>query len=104
MVDFLTNNQSLQVLKLNNNGLGVRGGTLIGKALLAAANKNVSEGRKSSLKTIIAGRNRLENGSSQALADAIAAHGTLTEVRIPQNGIRSDGLIILSKGLAACKD
>ncbi len=93
-----------RLLKLNNNGLGVRGGTLIGKALLAAANKNTSEGRKSSLRTIIAGRNRLENGSSQALANAIAAHGTLTEVRIPQNGIRSDGIITWSKGLAACKD
>ncbi|CAI2183072.1 8261_t:CDS:2 [Funneliformis geosporum] len=104
MVDFLTNNRWLRVLKLNNNGLGVRGGILIGKALLAAADKNVSEGRTSSLRTIIAGRNRLEDGSSQALANAIAAHGTLTEVRIPQNGIRPDGIITLSKGLAVCKD
>ncbi|CAG8555885.1 345_t:CDS:2 [Funneliformis caledonium] len=104
MVDFLTKNRRLRVLKLNNNGLGVRGGILIGKALLAAADKNVSEGRTSSLRTIIAGRNRLEDGSSQALANAIAAHGTLTEVRIPQNGIRPDGIITLSKGLAVCKD
>jgi Ran GTPase-activating protein 1 len=104
MVDFLSNNRWFQVLKLNNNGLGIRGGTLIGKALLAAANKNASKGQKSSLRTIIAGRNRLENGSSQALADAIAAHGTLTEIRIPQNGIRPEGIITLSKGFAACKN
>ncbi|RIA93688.1 Ran GTPase activator [Glomus cerebriforme] len=104
MVDFLNNNRSLQVLKLNNNGLGVRGGTIIGKALLAAANKNVSEGRTSSLRTIIAGRNRLENGSSRALADAIAGHGTLTEIRMPQNGIRPEGIVTLSKGFGACKN
>ncbi|CAB4412912.1 unnamed protein product [Rhizophagus irregularis] len=80
MVEFLSNNKWFQVLKLNNNGLGTRGGTLI------------------------AGRNRLEDGSSQALADAIAAHGTLTEIRMPQNGIRPDGIITLLKGFAACKN
>ncbi|CAG8578741.1 17338_t:CDS:2 [Acaulospora morrowiae] len=104
MVDFLTNNRSLKILKLNNNGLGPSGGKLIAKALLRAAEKNAVEGRESSLTTIIAGRNRLENGSSQVLADAIAAHGTLTEIRIPQNGIRSEGIVALSKGLAACKN
>lgn len=104
MVEFLSNNKWFQVLKLNNNGLGTRGGTLIGKALLALANKNVSEGRSSSFRTIIAGRNRLEDGSSQALSDAIAAHGTLTEIRMPQNGIRPDGIITLLKGFAACKN
>jgi Ran GTPase-activating protein 1 len=103
MVEFLSNNKWFQVLKLNNNGLGTRGGTLIGKALLALANKNVSEGRSSSFRTIIAGRNRLEDGSSKALADAIAAHGTLTEIRMPQNGIRPEGIITLLKGFSACK-
>ncbi|CAG8512893.1 7770_t:CDS:2 [Cetraspora pellucida] len=104
MVDFLTNNRSLKILKLNNVGLGPRGGKLIGKALLAAAEKNNSEGRKSSFTTIIAGRNRLENESSQAIADAIAAHGSLVEIRMPQNGIRPEGIITLCKGLAACKN
>ncbi|KAF0408216.1 RNI-like protein [Gigaspora margarita] len=104
MVDFLTNNKSLKILKLNNVGLGPRGGKLIGKALLAAAEKHNAEGRKSSFTTIIAGRNRLENESSQAIANAIAAHGTLVEIRMPQNGIRPEGIITLCKGLAACKN
>ncbi|CAJ0823729.1 11968_t:CDS:2 [Entrophospora sp. SA101] len=104
MTDFLTNNRTLQVLKLNNNGLGVQGGKLIGKALLEAAKKNHEEDRESSLKVFVAGRNRLENGSSQALSDAIAAHNTLVEIRLPQNGIRSEGIIALSKGLAECKN
>ncbi|CAG8527265.1 9749_t:CDS:2 [Paraglomus brasilianum] len=104
MVDFLTNNRWFQVLKLNNNGLGVRGGTIIGQALLEAAKKNNEEGKKSSLRTIIAGRNRLENGSSKYLANAFAAHGTLVDIRLPQNGIRPEGIAVFSKGLAACKD
>ncbi|ORY05422.1 RNI-like protein [Basidiobolus meristosporus CBS 931.73] len=102
MVDFLANNRHLQVLKLNNNGLGVQGGNLIAKALLAAQEKNVAEGRPSSLRTIIAGRNRLENGSSKALAEAFEAHGTLREIRLPQNGIRPEGIELLAKSLAKC--
>jgi len=104
LIDFLTNNRSLQILRLNNNGLGVGGGTMIAKALLASANKAKEENRTSSLHTIVCGRNRLEDGSSQALADAFAAHGTLVEVRMPQNGIRPDGISNLVKGLAQCKN
>ncbi|KAK9729282.1 Ran GAP Rna1 [Basidiobolus ranarum] len=104
MIDFLANNRHLQVLKLNNNGLGIQGGNLIAKALLAAQEKNVAEGRPSSLRTIIIGRNRLENGSSKAIADALEAHGTLREVRLPQNGIRPEGIEILAKALAKCPD
>ncbi|KAI8578047.1 hypothetical protein K450DRAFT_248763 [Umbelopsis ramanniana AG] len=104
LIDFLTNNRSLQILRLNNNGLGIGGGTMIAKALLASANKAKEENRTSSLHTIVCGRNRLEDGSSQALADAFAAHGTLVEVRMPQNGIRPDGISNLVKGLAECKN
>ncbi|KAG2176562.1 hypothetical protein INT44_007225 [Umbelopsis vinacea] len=103
LIDFLTNNRSLQILRLNNNGLGIGGGTMVAKALLASANKAKEENRTSSLHTIVCGRNRLEDGSSQALADAFAAHGTLVEVRMPQNGIRPDGISNLVKGLAQCK-
>ena len=39
-----------------------------------------------------AGRNRLENGSSKAFAAAFAALGSLVEVRMPQNGIRMEGI------------
>jgi Ran GTPase-activating protein 1 len=100
MVDFLANQRSLQVLRLNNNGLGVGGGTMIAKALLANAEKAKAENRVSSLRTFVSGRNRLEDGSSKALADAFAAHGTLVEIVMPQNGIRSDGIKNLAAGLA----
>lgn len=51
-----------------------------------------------------AGRNRLENGSSQAFADAFAALGSLVEVRMPQNGIRMEGIEAIVKGLRANPD
>ncbi|RUS14724.1 hypothetical protein BC938DRAFT_477259 [Jimgerdemannia flammicorona] len=91
--------RSLQILRLNNNGLGVGGGTMIAKVLLANAEKAHADNRVSSLRTIICGRNRLEDGSSEALANAFAAHGTLVEVCMPQNGIRSDGIRHLTRGL-----
>ncbi|KAJ7807741.1 hypothetical protein B0H13DRAFT_2137213 [Mycena leptocephala] len=89
MVPFLTHNRTFQVLKLNNNGLGRR-----------VASK--AEGKKSSLRTVICGRNRLEDGSAPAWAEAFAAHGTLQEVRMPQNGIRMDGITALARGLSQC--
>ncbi|CAG8481872.1 9842_t:CDS:2 [Ambispora leptoticha] len=104
MVDFLINNRWFQILKINNVGLGPRGGNIIGKALLEAARLNSKENRSSALRTIVMGRNRLENGSSKLLADAIAAHGNLVEIRMPQNGIRPEGIITFSRGFAACKN
>ncbi|KAK4705153.1 Ran GTPase-activating protein 1, partial [Phenoliferia sp. Uapishka_3] len=99
MLEFLSSHPSLQVLKLNNNGMGPAGGTEIAGALLANANKAKAEGRKPALRTIICGRNRLENGSAQAFADAFAALGSLVEVRMPQNGIRMEGIEAIVKGL-----
>ncbi|OZJ06508.1 hypothetical protein BZG36_00633 [Bifiguratus adelaidae] len=104
IVDFLTNNTSLQVLRINNNGLGVGGGTIIAKALLANAQNVKAAGKTSSLRRIICGRNRLEDGSSETLAAAFAAHGTLVEVRMPQNGIRPEGIRNITQGLSFCKD
>lgn len=45
------------------------------------------------------GRNRLENGSAPAFAEAFAALGSLVEVRMPQNGIRMEGIEAIVKGL-----
>lgn len=47
----------------------------------------------------LTGRNRLENGSSEAFADAFSALGTLEEVRMPQNGIRMEGIEAIVGGL-----
>lgn len=102
MVPFLKTNTWFQVFKLNNNGLGIWGGTVVSQALLENAKKCEREGKKSSLKTVVCGRNRLENGSAPFWAEAFAKHGGLVEVRLPQNGIRMEGIAKLAQGLSQC--
>lgn len=102
IVPFLTHNRSFQIFKLNNNGLGPEGGTVIANALAESARLSKEEGKPSQLRTLICGRNRLQDGSSQAWAKAFSAHGSLVEVRMPQNGIRMDGIANLARGLAKC--
>lgn len=104
MVNFLTHNHSFQTLKLSNNGLGVTGGTIVADALYAAAQELEKQGKKSELRSVICGRNRLENGSAGAWARAFAAHGGLREVRLYQNGIRMEGVEALCQGLSKCAD
>jgi Ran GTPase-activating protein 1 len=102
IVPFLTNNRSFQVLKLNNNGLGITGGTIIANALLESARLSKAEGKPSNLRKVVCGRNRLENGSAPLWAEAFAAHGNLLEVEMFQNGIRMEGIESLAKGLSKC--
>lgn len=91
------------MLKLNNNGMGIAGGTTVANALLESAKKSKAEGKPSNLRVIVCGRNRLENGSAPFWAEAFAAHGLLREVRMPQNGIRMEGIETIVKGLTSCK-
>ncbi|KAI0916951.1 hypothetical protein AcW2_007209 [Taiwanofungus camphoratus] len=102
MVSFLTKNRSFQVLKLNNNGLGPAGGEIVANALLRSAELSAKEGLKSNLRTVVCGRNRLEDGAAPAWAAALSAHGGLVEVRMPQNGIRMAGAAALVHGLSGC--
>ncbi|WWD18466.1 hypothetical protein CI109_102918 [Kwoniella shandongensis] len=102
LVPFLQNNTSFQIFKLNNNGLGPIGGTIIAKALLDNAKKCESEGKESQLRVIVCGRNRLENGSAPDWAAAFRKHTGLREVKMPQNGIRMEGIKALAEGLANC--
>ncbi|KAI9282626.1 hypothetical protein BY458DRAFT_531060 [Sporodiniella umbellata] len=102
LIDFLTNTKTLQTLRLNNNGLGIGGGAMVAQALQANADQAQAENRTSSLRKIICGRNRLEDGSCERLARAFASHGTLEVVRMPQNGIRPDGVATLVSGLEKC--
>lgn len=104
MVPFLTNNRAFRILKLNNNGLGPAGGAIVANALLKSAELSAAAGERSNLRTVICGRNRLEDGAAPAWAAALSAHGGLTEVRMPQNGIRMAGAAALAHGLAACAD
>ncbi|KAG0254297.1 hypothetical protein DFQ27_006932 [Actinomortierella ambigua] len=102
--EFLEHNRNIQILKLNNNGLGIAGGKILASALLKAQEHNVKEGKKSNLRVVIVGRNRLENGSSPDLAKAFAAHGSLKHIAMPQNGIRMEGIQALAEGLSSCPD
>ncbi|RXW25333.1 hypothetical protein EST38_g531 [Candolleomyces aberdarensis] len=100
IVPLLTKNRNFQILRLNNNGLGPAGGAVIAGALLESAKLSKAAGVKSNLRTVICGRNRLENGSAPVWADAFAEHEGLVEVRMPQNGIRMEGIIELARGLS----
>ena len=104
VVEFLSQHIPLRHLILNNNGLGPDAGTTIGNALTALHGKK-EDARKENkdvpdLRTIICGRNRLENDSMEAWAKALAAHQGVEVVKMIQNGIRQDGIIhLLSQGL-----
>ncbi|KAJ1847076.1 Ran GAP Rna1 [Coemansia sp. RSA 2611] len=100
MAPFLSKQTNLQVLKLNNNGLGIQGGTTIAQALIACQAACEEQGKTPALHTLVCGRNRLENGSAPEFAKAFAALGSLREVRMPQNGIRPEGISQLVEGLA----
>ena len=105
MVPFLSCNIYYQVFKLNNNGLGIAGGKVISGAIRECARKAEAAGlAKSNLRVVVCGRNRLENGSAPNWAEAFAAHKGLKEIRMPQNGIRMEGISALAKGLSACEE
>ncbi|KAH8085413.1 hypothetical protein BXZ70DRAFT_956983 [Cristinia sonorae] len=103
MVPFLTHNRSFQILKLNNNGLGPEGGAVVANALLQSALLSQKEGVESKLRTVICGRNRLEDGSAPVWGEALKAHGRLTRIEMTQNGIKPDGISALVRGIATCK-
>ncbi|EGT56631.1 hypothetical protein CAEBREN_20551 [Caenorhabditis brenneri] len=84
---------SLEVLKLNNNGLGV-GGKQIAKSLTECLRKSIAVGGESRLrlKTFIAGRNRLENPGAHALAATFKSLETVEWFDVRQNGIHEEGI------------
>ncbi|KAM3723739.1 Ran GTPase-activating protein [Dirofilaria immitis] len=87
---------SLEVLKLDNNGLGA-GGKIIAKALIQCHANARKDGRDFQLKTFVAGRNRLEDPGAFALAEAFQILGSLEEITMYQDGIRAKGIEALSK-------
>ncbi|KAE8261660.1 hypothetical protein A4X09_0g7626, partial [Tilletia walkeri] len=102
MTELFSNNHSIEVIKLQNNGLGISGGKIIAAALEAAADKLDEAGQASRLRSVTIGRNRLENGSAPDIARALARHGkSIEEVRVPQNGIRMQGVEELCQQLSA---
>ncbi|XP_049953322.1 ran GTPase-activating protein 1 isoform X2 [Schistocerca serialis cubense] len=90
---------SLEVLKLNNNGLGITGGKMLAKGLLDCHRNSKSAGRPLALKVFIAGRNRLENEGAKALAEVFKTVGTLEHLSMPQNGIYHVGITAICEAL-----
>lgn len=79
--------QQLKVLKVNNNGLGIEGGTLLAEAITRA------EGMKLTL--FSAGRNRLEDHGTREISRALGSMESLRQISLYQNGIREEGMISL---------
>lgn len=104
MVELLSGSASLQDLILNNNGLGPEGGRIIAEALIESAQVRSSAEHGKPLRKVLIGRNRLENGSSASFAKMLEAHSSIQEFALPQCGIRSEGIVILSNGLAKCSN
>ncbi|PSK56834.1 Ran GTPase-activating protein 1 [Elsinoe australis] len=105
---FLSQHVPLQHLILNNNGLGPAAGTLVAEALTQLAARKAQARKDGSevpdLETVVCGRNRLETGSMKAWAEAYRANTGVKEVRMVQNGIRQDGIVVLLReGLRECK-
>ncbi|XP_073500414.1 ran GTPase-activating protein 1 [Phyllobates terribilis] len=88
---------TLQELRLNNCGMGIGGGKILAAALTDCHKKSSSLGKPLALKIFVAGRNRLENDSATALAEAFRLIGTLEEVHMPQNGINHAGITALAE-------
>ena len=96
---FLANCTSLEELRLNNNGLGPEGGKIIANGLKENRRKSQAAGKASVLRRVTIGRNRLENGSAVNLAEAFSLHENLEDVAFFQNGIRPEGITVLSRPL-----
>lgn len=103
LVEYIPAAVPLEYLLLNNNGLGPEAGTKVANALTALATRQ-KDSKAAGIKTIVCGRNRLEQGSMPAWAEAVQAHAaTLQEVRMVQNGIRPQGVEhFLRNGLVHC--
>ncbi|KAK9462942.1 uncharacterized protein V1516DRAFT_612427, partial [Lipomyces oligophaga] len=102
--DFLAKHVPLQHLILANNGFGPIAGSRVALALRDLARAKQESGIECPLKTVICGRNRLENGSMEAWSACFAANKLVEEIQLYQNGIRQEGIeVLLTQGLANCK-
>ncbi|QSL64401.1 hypothetical protein MERGE_001702 [Pneumocystis wakefieldiae] len=102
LITFLSRHRPLKHLYLTNNGLGPSAGACVARALEELAEIQSVE-PSVYLETLVCGRNRLENASMNAWSSCFRAHKNLRHVKMPQNGIRSEGICILLKtGLSEC--
>jgi Ran GTPase-activating protein 1 len=94
-------------LILANNGLGPEAGGRIADALsrLSAAKSTVDTSvSHAPLKTLVCGRNRLGDSTMSPWAKCFSLNRSLTTIRMPQNGIRPEGIaLILQEGVMHCR-
>lgn len=108
LVAFLSSHVPLRHLYLNNNGLGPHAGIMVADALSELHAKKVAARKAGTsvpdLETVICGRNRLESGSMIAWAKTYRLHTGIKEVKMVQNGIRTEGTVhLISDGLRHAK-
>ncbi|KAJ3315859.1 hypothetical protein HDV04_000066 [Boothiomyces sp. JEL0838] len=105
LMRLLINNRNIEILRLNNNGLGIEGARLISEALVEAHEKNVKEGTPDKLKVIVAGRNRMESPGVGHLSKALEAFSaSLKHIQMPQNSIRPEGIAELVERISKCEN
>ncbi|KAF8426322.1 hypothetical protein EV426DRAFT_25161 [Tirmania nivea] len=103
LVAFLSQHGPLKHLYLNNNGLGPFCATSVARSLTKLAELKRANPKFPPLETVICGRNRCENGSMEAWAEAYRANNRVKVVKMVQNGIRPEGIAMLIKdGLSNC--
>ena len=110
LVKFLSAHLPLEHLILANNGLGPEAGSNIAEALATLAEAKSSDASSSDvdiskqngvsvsappLKTLICGRNRLGDASMAPWAKCFKSNRSLTTIRMPQNGIRPEGIAVM---------
>jgi Ran GTPase-activating protein 1 len=104
LVDLLKSNRSIQVFKLNNNGLGPQGGADVAQALLDSAKHAKELNERSNLHVIICGRNRLEGSAALWGQVFVAYKDSLQKIKMVNNGFREPDMIALAQGLLECTD
>lgn len=86
--------ERLQVLLLNNLGLGIGGSSHMAPSLKRLTN----------LRVIMCGRNRLEVEGTTAIAESLSEINTIQELAMYQNGIRPRGIEAISLALQSNPD
>lgn len=103
VASLLSTRVSLEVVKLANNGLNSEGGRAVAKGLVESAKKRQALDEPPSLRVLILSRNRLEDGSASAWAEAISVHPGLQRFEISNAGLREDGILALASALEHCR-
>lgn len=84
---------------MNNCRLSSRNGAIVAEALFECYENSVQAGTPLQLKVFMAGGNRLRNGGARSFAQVFRKVRTLEQVWMPENFIKTRGIMALSKAL-----